>query len=144
MGNESNVGPPVQVGELAYQIYRRTWQGRAIFGCQIGKPFVSRTTGAPMLLRSYDEKHLDDVASAARAAKKQIRGMKQAVADQCVPQQTAEHETPGLLGWNSQVTSQPEIRCDEPRTVPLAKITPKKVMVQDGKLVPYEAGGDKK
>ncbi len=77
MGNESIVGPPVQVGELAYQIYRRTWHGRVIFGAQIGKPYVSKRTGEPMLLRSYDEKHLDDVVSAARAAKRQIAKMKQ-------------------------------------------------------------------
>ena len=141
MGNEIIVGPPVQVGELAYQIYRRTWQGRVIFGAQIGKPYVSKKTGVPMLLKSYDEKHLDDVVSAARAARKQIQAMKQGVANQQhLPQQTAEPELPGLLNWHSQVTSQPEIRCDEPRGVPLAKITPKKVMVQDGKYVPYEEG----
>ena len=140
MSNEVQIGNPVYVGELAYQLYRRTWQGRVIFGAQIGKPYVSKKTGEPMLLRNYDEKYLDDVMSAARAAKKQIATMKQGMANQHVPQQTTEPELPGLLNWQSQVTSQPEIRGDEPRGVPLAKITPKKVMVRDGKYVPYEEG----
>ncbi len=142
MTNEVQIGNPVHVGELAYQLYRRTWQGRVIFGAQIGKPYVSKKTGEPMLLRSYDERHLDDVVSAARAAKKQIQVVKLGVANRHVPQQTAEPELPGLQSWHSKVRSQPEIRFDEPKSVPFAKITPKKVMVQDGKLVPYNEGGD--
>ena len=94
MTNEVQIGNPVYVGELAYQLYRRTWQGRVIFGAQIGKPYVSKKTGEPMLLRNYDEKYLDDVMSAARAAKKQIATMKQGVANQHVPQQATEPELP--------------------------------------------------
>ena len=75
MTSEVQSRNPVYVGELAYQLYRRTWQGSIIFGAQIGKPYVSKKTGEPMLLRSYDEKCLDDVMSAARAAKKQIAKM---------------------------------------------------------------------
>ena len=63
MTNEVQIGNPVYVGELAYQLYRRTWQGRVIFGAQIGKPYVSKKTGEPMLLRNYDEKYLDEVKS---------------------------------------------------------------------------------
>ncbi len=141
MTNEVQIGNPVYVGELAYQLYRRTWQGRVIFGAQIGKPYVSKKTGEPMLLRSYDEKCLDDVMSAARAAKKQIAKMKQATAGQNAFQQLAERQLPGQRHSNLETPERPEVRCDEPRGVPLARIKPKKVVVQDGKLVPYEKRG---
>ena len=140
MTNEVQIGNPVYVGELAYQLYRRTWQGRVIFGAQIGKPYVSKKTGEPMLLRNYDEKYLDDVMSAARAAKKQIATMKQGMANQHVPQQATEPELPEPTHAYLELAEEPRVYCDEPRSVPLAKITPKKVMVLDGKYVPYEPG----
>lgn len=142
MTNEIQIGNPVYVGELAYQLYRRTWQGRVIFGAQIGKPYVSKKTGEPMLLRNYDEKYLDDVVSAARAAKKQIQAMKQGVANHYAVEPLTRPEPPGPPQSSLEMPEEPHVHFDESRGVPLAKITPKKVMVQDGKLVPYEKGGD--
>ena len=96
---------------MTYQLYRRTWRGRVIFGVQIGKPYVSKKTGEPMLLRNYDEKYLDDVVSAARAAKKQIATMKQGVANQHA---AAGHGTRAAgtakLAFTSYVTARNPLR----------------------------------
>ena len=142
MNNEVQIGNPVYVGELAYKLYRCTWQGRVIFGAQVGKPYVSKKTGEPMLLRNFDEKRQDDVTSSSRAAKKQIAKINQAIAGQHAFQPPARPQQPGQLHSNLETPERPEVHCDEPRGVPLARITPRKVVVQVGKLVSYEKRGD--